>query len=140
MITIQIDPQDNNRIIGRFNCPQPSLADIYVIDAERLAGVSEACYDPGADEVSQHPSGGAISVPVSISPRQARLVLLAGGLLAAVEAAIAAMPAPEGDAARIEWEYATEIRRDSALLEALGPQLGLTAEQIDQMFIQAIVL
>lgn len=86
-----------------------------------------------------NPSG-LIQVPVAISPRQARLVLLAAGLLATVEAAIAAMPSPDGDAARIEWEYATEIRRDSALLEALGPQLGLTAEQIDQMFIQAIVL
>lgn len=86
-----------------------------------------------------NPSG-LIQVPVAISPRQARLVLLAAGLLAAVEAAIAAMPVPEGDAARIEWEYATEIRRDSALLAALGPQLGLTNEQIDQMFIQAIAL
>lgn len=79
-------------------------------------------------------------VPASISPRQARLALLADGLLATVEATLAAMPSPEGDAARIEWEYATEIRRDSALLEAIGPQLGLTDEQIDQMFVQAVLL
>lgn len=81
-----------------------------------------------------------IHVPHAISPRQARLVLLAADLLVTVESAIAEMPSPDGDAARIEWEYATEIRRDSALLDALAPRLGLTAEQIDQMFIRAAQL
>ena len=79
-------------------------------------------------------------VPASITMRQARLALLGAGLLATVDQAIAAMPGVEGEAARIEWEYAQEVRRDSPLIAALGPALGLTAEQIDGLFVAGAAL
>lgn len=74
-------------------------------------------------------------IPDAITMRQARLALLDAGLLATVDQAIASMSGVEGEAARIEWEYAMEVRRDSPLIAALGPALGLTGEQIDALFV-----
>lgn len=75
-----------------------------------------------------------ITPPETITMRQARLALLGAGKLTTVDAAIAAMPGIEGEAARIEWEYAQEVRRDSPLIAALGPAIGLTESEIDGLF------
>lgn len=74
------------------------------------------------------------AVPEAVTARQARLALLGAGVLGQVDAALAQLPGIEGEAARIEWEYALEIRRDSPLIEALAPVLGLSAEQVDDLF------
>lgn len=76
----------------------------------------------------------AAPVPSAVTMRQARLALLQAGLLDQVNAAIAAMPGVEGEAARIEWEYAQEVRRDSPLVAGLSATLGLTEAQLDDMF------
>lgn len=76
-------------------------------------------------------------IPETISMRQARLALLGADLLASVDTAIATMPSPAKDAALIEWEYATEVRRDSQLVAMLGPALGLDDAQIDALFVAA---
>ena len=75
-------------------------------------------------------------VPVKVTMRQARLALLAANLLETVDAAIAA----GGEADKIEWEYATEVRRDSPLVANMTAALGLTAEQVDGLFRQAATL
>lgn len=74
---------------------------------------------------------------VVVTPRQARLVLLQAGHLDAVEAMLAQ---PGNEAAQITWEYALEIRRDDALVTAIGSALGLTDAQIDALFEAAKVL
>ncbi len=81
-----------------------------------------------------------LTVPVSVSMRQARLALLGAGLLAAVNDAVAAMPGVEGEAARIEWEYARDVRRDSPLVQGLSGVLGLDAAQLDALFVAAAAL
>ena len=69
---------------------------------------------------------------------QARLALLGAGKLAAVDAAIAAIPdAAKKQAARIEWEYAGTVHRDHGLVSQIGPALGLTSAQIDALFVAA---
>ncbi len=75
-------------------------------------------------------------VPESISPRQARLALLAAGLLDAAEAAVN----QAGPVAKIYWEYAVEWRRDEPVLIQLAAALGLTPEQLDDLFRQAATL
>lgn len=75
-----------------------------------------------------------VAVPEVVTMRQARLALLGAGLLAQVNTAVANMPGAEGDAARIEWEYAQEVRRDSPLVVALSEILGLTSAQLDDLF------
>ena len=72
--------------------------------------------------------------PSMVTMRQARLALLGAGLLPAVDAAVAAMLGTEGDAARIEWEYATTVERQSALVSGLSGALGLSDAQLDGLF------
>jgi hypothetical protein len=69
--------------------------------------------------------------------RQARLALLGAGLLAQVNDAITAMGGTPGEAARIEWEYALSVERDSPLVASLTAALGLTAAQLDALFTTA---
>lgn len=57
----------------------------------------------------------APTVPASVPMAQARLQLLAAGKLAAVNAVVAAMPGPQGDAARIEWEFRPTVERQHPL-------------------------
>lgn len=72
-------------------------------------------------------------VPQTVTARQARIALLAAGLLPAVESAVKAA----GGSTKITWEYATEINRTDALIETLGATLGLTDAAIDLLFTQA---
>jgi chromosome segregation ATPase len=79
-------------------------------------------------------------VPQTVTMRQARLALLGAGKLALVDAAIDSMPEPQKSAARIEWEYSNEVQRHNSFVSALGPALGMTSAQIDQLFIAAAKL
>ena len=76
----------------------------------------------------------------SVSMRQARLALLQAGKLADVDAAIAALPSPEKEAAQIEWEYAAEVKRTSKLVQSLTPALGLYEAEMDGLFKLAATL
>ena len=82
----------------------------------------------------------AASVPQAVTMRQARLALLGAGMLAAVNAAIAAMPGVQGEAARIEWEFSSEVKRTQPLVTALGVALSLTPDQLDNLFAAAAAL
>lgn len=81
-----------------------------------------------------------VAVPEVVTMRQARLALLGAGLLAQVNTAVANMPGAEGDAARIEWEYAQEVRRDSPLVAALSAAFGWTGARLDDLFTEGAKL
>lgn len=87
-------------------------------------------------------ANGAISIPSPqvVTMRQARLALLGAGLLDDVDAAINSLPSPQKEAARIEWEYATEVRRASGLVPMMGAALGLDDAALDALFIEAAAL
>lgn len=76
-------------------------------------------------------------IPTEVTMRQARLALHAAGKLAAVNAAINALPDPPKTAALIEWEYSNSVRRDSQFVALLGPALGLDAAGLDALFVYA---
>jgi hypothetical protein len=80
------------------------------------------------------------SVPAAVTMRQARLAFMVAGLLSQVEAAIAALPSPQKEAARIEWEYSQEVQRFNGFVAALAPALGLNDAALDQMFFAAAEL
>ena len=82
----------------------------------------------------------AIQAPQEVTMRQARLALHAAGKLAAVNAAINALPDPPKTAALIEWEYSSTVRRDSQFVALLGPALGLDAAGLDALFVAAASL
>lgn len=79
-------------------------------------------------------------VPAAVTMRQARLALLGAGLLASVDAAIDGLPSPQKEAARIEWEYATEVQRLSGLVPMMGAALGLDDAALDDLFVAAVTL
>jgi hypothetical protein len=80
------------------------------------------------------------AIPVAVSMRQARLALLQTGLLDDVEAAIITMDEPQRTATQIEWEYSTEVSRMSSTTAMLAGVLGLTEEQINELFRIAAML
>lgn len=75
-------------------------------------------------------------VPQVITIRQAKLALLAAGLLDEVDAAVAG----SDRATQIEWEYATEVHRSWPTLTAVQAVAGLTDAQVDGLFIAAAAL
>jgi hypothetical protein len=78
-----------------------------------------------------------VTVPFSVTMRQARLALLGAGLLDTVTSTINSLPSTQKEAALIEWEYSQEVHRNKALVAMLAPALGLTDAQIDALFITA---
>ena len=77
-----------------------------------------------------------------LTARQLRLGLVAAGILPSqVDAAIAAIPDEQAKAvAEIEWEYASQFERNHPLIVQIGTALGLTVEQIDTMWADALAL
>ena len=70
-------------------------------------------------------------VPQAITPLQSKLQLHKLGLLDDVEALVT------GDrTAQLYWEYALVIERDNEILLMMATQLGLTSEQLDDLFIK----
>ena len=79
-------------------------------------------------------------IPASVTMRQARLALLSAGLLDDVETAINALTSPQKEAARIEWDYSSEVQRHNGFVSTLAPMLGLDEAQLDALFVQAATL
>jgi hypothetical protein len=80
------------------------------------------------------------TVPRVVTMRQARLALLQQGLLESVNSALTVMEGPEGEAARIEWEYANEVYRDSQLVDSLAQGFGWTEDTVLELFVLANTL
>ena len=91
-------------------------------------------------EILAAPPPEPAAIPAAVTMRQARLALLGAGLLANIEAAIDALPSPQKEAARIEWEYSQEVQRHNGFVSVLAPMLGLTEAQTDALFLQAATL
>jgi hypothetical protein len=75
-------------------------------------------------------------VPTSVLPGQIRKALTAAGLRTAVEAAVAAAPQDVRD----DWEYSLAVHRANPLLNQMATQLGMTSEQVDDLFRAAATL
>lgn len=73
-------------------------------------------------------------VPKEVTMRQARLALHESGLLDAV---VDAITNSSDEVLKIEWEYARDVSRDWERLVLLATSLGLTDEQLDDLFILA---
>ena len=73
---------------------------------------------------------------MACTPRQARLALASQGLYEAVQTSVVAI----SDQARIEWEYATTVERTSPLIDAMKGSLGMTDEDLDNLFELAVTL
>ena len=79
--------------------------------------------------------------PTSVTMRQARLALLLAGKLDDVDASLSRI---ENDvdrrSAQIEWEFAQTVDRGSPWVSNLATELGLSASDLDTLFITASTL
>jgi hypothetical protein len=105
--------------------------------AECLQELDAAGVKYNRDEIPPDPDDKSRFAPCT--QRQIRLWLLSQGITGeALRTMIGAMPdATQREAALIEFEYATEYRRDHPLVTMFGTELGLTEEQIDDAFVAA---
>lgn len=71
-----------------------------------------------------------------LSARQVRLILTQFGYRAQVESAINLASQDVKD----EWNYANEFERTSPVLNGMAQMLGLSAEDVDAMFEQGVLL
>lgn len=88
----------------------------------------------------EYPATEPPPVPPVVPMLNARLALIAGGHMGAVNAHLAGMVGVDGDQARAYFEFAQSVRRDHSLVDGLRVALGLTPAQIDAMFIAAAAL
>lgn len=72
-------------------------------------------------------------VPTSVTMVQARLALLAIGLLDDVETGMLSL----SKAAQIEWEFRPTVERSSSLVQALSISLNLDDRILDSLFTSA---
>jgi len=124
----------NGNVRTTFGCSQLPTAQ---------TGYQEIAIDGG--QVGQVWNGsafdaGSVKVPQAVTMKQARLSLLNANMLTEANNAIAAMTGTAGQAAQIEWEFSPTVGRHDPLVTAIGPTLGLTDAQIDQLFIAAAAL
>lgn len=91
------------------------------------------------EEVQAHlnPPPSPPSVPERVTMRQARIALSRAGLITQVEQALSSMEGQAGEEARIEWEFSSEVHRNKPFVIELGIAVGLSPEQMDQLFIDA---
>jgi hypothetical protein len=73
---------------------------------------------------------------MACTPRQARLALASAGVYEAVQTAVAAV----SDQARIEWEYATMVERNNPIISEMQEALGMSDEDLDNLFDLAVTL
>jgi hypothetical protein len=81
-----------------------------------------------------------IYVPQEVTMRQARLALHENNLLVNVQPAINSLPEPDKTKAQIEWEYSNALQRSNPFVAVLGTALGLSSQDLDDLFIQASAL
>lgn len=87
------------------------------------------------DEVA--PSYEVDAVPQEVSRFQARAALMAAGLLETADLAVAA----SGNAfLQLAWKEATAFPRNSPGIAALAPALGLTDDDLDNLFRAAALI
>lgn len=95
-------------------------------------------YDPATHQCTWDSAQWVVSalpappVPESVPAHHLRRALRAFGMLAAVNAYMAALP--DDDEMRESWEYAPYFRRDALGIEAARVALGLTVGQVDGLF------
>ncbi len=108
-----------------------------------LAGQAEGkriVPDAGGVPVLQEPPPFVAPDVDQVTMRQARLALLESGKLDLVAYAIDQLSEPDRTKARIEWEFAQDVRKDWPLIQALAPSIGLDAAALTALFNRAATL
>lgn len=132
-VSVQFDHPDTGELLPYSCWIRAGERDVLLASAEGKDALIQSWY-PHA--LAIYASQKAASNHNSVTMRQARLALLGAGLLDRIDAVVTAA----GPAARIEWEYAQTVDRDWPLVNQLAAGLGMSDEQIDDLFSAAAQL
>lgn len=77
------------------------------------------------------------AIPQVVSMRQARIALLRINKLSSIASAISALPSPQKQEAEITWEYSQEVQRNNGFVSQIAPLLGMSEQDLDNLFIEA---
>ena len=116
--------------------------EVYAYDQEQIDGgwVKEDLVAMTKEEVEAHlnPPPPPPTVPEQVSRAQGKAVLITAGLWPDVLAYVEAMTDPTEKAlAQVALNDTTHWRRDSPTMQAISTALGISGEQMDELFIQA---
>ena len=75
-----------------------------------------------------------------VSMRQARLALIQAGYMTQIQDALALIPEPDKTKVETEWQYSSVVERGSVWVAVLQPALGITDQQMDDLFALAATL
>jgi hypothetical protein len=75
-----------------------------------------------------------VYIPQSVTRFQGKAALMQAGLLASVEAAVAAS---DDALLQLAWDEALTFERQSTMVTGLAAAIGLTEQQIDDLFVAA---
>lgn len=76
-------------------------------------------------------------IPTEIPLWAFRSILTLQGYASQVDSLILALPEPQKTIANVQWQYGNFIERNHPLIDALGAELGLTKEDINNIFKEA---
>jgi hypothetical protein len=123
-----ISPQESNRILEVKVIDFPVATPLYWTDCPDNV-TTEWKYIGGsfvAPTPEQNPE------VITVTMRQARLALLQYSLLQAVDDTLNGPTTPQ--AVKIEWEYASTVNKRSPLVANMKALLGLTDDQLTNLF------
>ncbi len=116
-----------------YEDPGDQVRQHHINQGQELVPVTALTAENGS-WVETLPSVAEIAAGISVTRFQARAALLQAGKLAAVEAAVAA----SGDEmVRLAWSESIHFPRNSPTIAALASAIGLTADDLDALFIAA---
>ncbi|WNO06053.1 hypothetical protein [Rhodoferax mekongensis] len=111
-------------------------APFFWVDSEDWVAPDKCYFDPADQKIKLPPTPSAAQVvPESVTRFQARAALYQAGYFDAVTEIMSNPATPM--LMKLAWQDAQEFRRDSSTVQALSQILGLTSEQVDQLFIAA---
>ena len=132
-----------NRICQVENESFPVAEPLFWVDVDDDVRPDTHEWRDGAAALIPAPEPEPPIVPAVVSRAKGKVVLIRAGLWQSVLDYVAAIPDPVQKAiAEVALHDAQEWRRDSPLMTAISSALGVTEEQMDQLFVatQEVVL
>lgn len=126
-----ISPNEGNRIVEVASLSFPVADPLFWVDCPD--NINEG-WTFNQNGTFTEPPVPVQEIPSIVTMRQARLALLSAGYLDSINNYMATSA---GAAAKIEWEYAAEVDRNSPLVANLATMLNLSGAQLDDLFVMA---
>lgn len=133
-----------NRIFSEWGDEQLSSVGVYRVVYDEAPIPEGKMLDGWTYEIEGHVANAsplyideAVVIPESVSRAQGKAALLGVGLLGAVEDFIDSLEGDEKALALLAFNETNEWRRDSPFLNQAAASLGVTQEQMDELFLEA---